>query len=184
MHTIDHPSTTQYYIALNNGEVSSYGYVEPSQRLDSGAQAFETFTTEAAMQARLTQLGVVLQNMELDMDASPELQRLVLKAKINILRMQKMYEPISFNGEIYDADAFARENLGEAVDWMQLGVSVGVWRTFDNKTIPFSDQDLMGLANAFAIRKVGCMQTSWALKAAVDAATDPTTVDIQIGWPT
>jgi hypothetical protein len=186
MHTIDHPATTQYYIAINSGEVSGYGYVEPTQRLDSGAEAFETFTTEAAMQARLIELGVTLQNVELDPDASPELQRLVLKAQINALREVKLTTPLSRSGVPYDNDERALSNVTGMIAAVGAGLVLPAnfaWRDANNVCHAMDAAGLKSLAHCLMCYRNAVYAKSWALKAAVDAAEVPTSVDITSGWP-
>ena len=59
MTTIDHPSPPVWFVARNeDSTIVHYGRVCPQTRMDTAQPIVEQYATEAAMLARLAELGV------------------------------------------------------------------------------------------------------------------------------
>lgn len=186
MNTIDHPSTRTYYIARDDAKVIGYGYVDPENRLDCASQYFELFPTESAMHMRLIALGTEPNSLVLDPNANPILARLIIGAQVNKLREEKFILPVSFLAHTFDNDDVSRANLTGLLNLIRDGMPLPngfTWRSSDNQDIPANAGFLRGLAMALFVYRTKCYQTSWAIKAALEAAEDPTLIDINLGWP-
>ena len=187
MHTINHPSERTYYIALDaDGNINGYGYVDPDQRLDSGAAQFQIFPTEAAMSSALTALGGKPDYAEIDPNSSVEVKKIVMKAQVNNIRSEKLSLPISYMGYLFDTDDKSIANLTGTISFItatQAPLPEGFgWRTTDNITVPMNIQQLLGLAAVIFQRVNVYYNVSWSLKEAIDVSTYPETVDINAGW--
>jgi len=107
-------------------------------------------------------------------------------ALVNIVRADQLARPVTFNGHDYDADPVSKGNVVATVAAVSVGVPLPdgfTWRTSDNVDVPMTSTDLVGLAGTMLARGNAIYAWSWTLKAAIEAADDPSTVDINAGWP-
>ena len=187
MNTITNPSARQYYIASENDVVLAYGYVDPGQRIDSGAPTFEVFTELSAYNARLAEMGVQPEDLwsgELPEDAAQA--RLILKARVNALRIMKLLLPVTYLEHPFQTEMQTLLDLAGLITLVRAGMPLPAnftWRAYDNIDVPMGLPELVGFGAAMANYRNGCFKYSWALKAQLDAASDPTTIDITSGWP-
>lgn len=63
MYEITYPEVITYWIATT-GENIGYGKTKPTQTTTSGADSFETFTDKNLWTAKLTELGITLNEDE------------------------------------------------------------------------------------------------------------------------
>jgi hypothetical protein len=117
---------------------------------------------------------------------TPEQARVLLKARVNEMRAEKLVAPLMFNGVLYDGDEAAQMNvIGTLLPFIG-GVPVPngfSWRAADNTDHPFTLPTLVAFSAAFLARGYACHMNSRVLKAALDNASDPESVDINAGWP-
>ena len=99
---------------------------------------------------------------------------------------------MTYNGVRFDSDPASVTNILEAVTTVTAGIPVPAgftWRSQDNRDIPFTSADILGLAAARAARNLACYQRAWQLKALVGAFTDPADyqqlkeLNITDNWP-
>ena len=187
MNTIDNPATRQYYVASDSGSIISYGYVDPGQRIDSGAPTFETFTDEAAYNARLLLGGIQPEDLwggTLPTDATQA--GLIVKTRVNALRSDKLALPVTFVGHPFQGDAEAISNINGIIAAIGVGLPLPSgfsWRSADNINVPMTPSVLLGLAGTMIKYRSACYVRSWILKATIDASSDPGSIDIISGWP-
>jgi hypothetical protein len=88
-------------------------------------------------------------------------------------------QPVTVHGRTWQADAESQRNLSNEILTAQAGVFLTpVWRDADNSNMPITDiQQLIDIAAAMKIQTLTAYQTSWARKAAVEAAGTVEEVD-------
>lgn len=115
-----------------------------------------------------------------------------VKAEIDNIRDMHKSTGVTYAGNRFDSGPTSVMNMLEAVSSVNAGATIPgnfTWRTQDNRDIPFSSVDILGLAAARATKNFACYQRAWALKAEVDAfihASDYpqlAALDISVGWP-
>ena len=109
-----------------------------------------------------------------------------LLRKVDQLRDQHLYAPLPWNTHLWDADERSRALVGERIALLNAGVVLPLnfaWRSYDNVMVPMVATDLIALGGAMNDRVTGCYSNSWQLKAKLQAAVDPSTVDLTLGWP-
>lgn len=106
------------------------------------------------------------------------------KARINMAREEAVAAGVSYAGNLYDSNERSRENLTGTVAAMEAGVPLPAgftWRTADNKDVPMTAQDLVGLAGAMLQHVNAAYVKSWELKAKIDAATSKEEIEA-VNW--
>lgn len=95
------------------------------------------------------------------------------KRQIEAERDAACEQPVKALGRTWDADKRSQELLNGAIVLAQAGGPLpAVWRDYDNNDMPIADiSDLLAIAGAIAQQVQQAYATSWARKAAVDAAT-------------
>jgi hypothetical protein len=116
-------------------------------------------------------------------------------AKVNAKRDQMIDSGIQFEGHTFQTRAADRENiLGAAQLAFMSGAQPGdlrwsnpdqdfTWITADNEVVKMDAQNMIKLAKAVAARKSLCIYHARALKDDIEAASDPSSINIEIGWP-
>lgn len=115
-----------------------------------------------------------------------EQRRAERKALVNILRNEKAAAGVTFDGKRFDSDPLSRANLTGAV--ASVGGGGGIppgfsWRTADNEIVAMTPQRLAQLGRAVLDHVNACYLRSWQLKDAIEASSDPESIDITAGWP-
>ena len=186
MHTLI-PTSRTYYIAMDaDGNVTGSGYVDPGERLDSGAAQYQTYQTPEAMNTALIASGSPADLTTIDPSASVATQKIAMCAKVNQIRTIKLALPVTYNGHRFDSDEAAISNLNGMCAVIGVGIPVPqgfTWRSTDNVNVPMTAQQLVGLVGAMMVYRSACYQNSWALKAAINASDEPLMVHISDGWP-
>lgn len=87
------------------------------------------------------------------------------------------------DGKWFHSDIFSRiQQIGLTI--MGNGVPPGLqWKTMDGSKVPMNPAKAGAVFAAAAAQDLALFAHAEALKAAVDAAEDPDSVDIQAGWP-
>jgi hypothetical protein len=119
-------------------------------------------------------------------EASIDAKRAAALARVNDIREVKIVLGVPYAGHVYDSDQRSRDNLSATVAAVAAGVPLPdgfSWRTADNVDVPMSPAELVGLAGTMLGYVNMCYARSWALKGELAAAEDPSTVDIESGWP-
>lgn len=113
-----------------------------------------------------------------------ELRR-ALADQVNAIRAHKLQEQIEYDGRLYDIDAQSVANLTAKVSAIAAGIPIGitVWRDADNEEVEHSEESLVGLAAVVIARNQTIYTASFTLKRAIAEAQDPSTVNLQAGWP-
>lgn len=113
-----------------------------------------------------------------------ELRR-AMANQVNAIRARKLQEPIEYDGRRYDLDAQSVANLTAKVSAIGAGIPIGVtvWRDADNEDIEHSEESLVGLAAVVIARNQAIYTASFVIKKAITEAQDPSTVNLQAGWP-
>lgn len=95
------------------------------------------------------------------------------KRQIEAEREAQCVRSVTVNGHTWQADKRSQELLGQAISLAQAGGALPpVWRDADNNDMPVTSiADLLAIAGAIAQQVQTAYATSWARKAAVDAAT-------------
>ena len=95
------------------------------------------------------------------------------KRQIEAERDAACWQPVTALGRTWDADKRSQELLASAITLAQAGGPLpAVWRDHDNNDMPVTDiADLLAIAGAIIQQVQTAYATSWARKAAVDAAT-------------
>ena len=95
------------------------------------------------------------------------------KRQIEAERDVAFEQPVTALGRTWDADKRSQELLASAITLAQAGAPLPtVWRDADNNDMPVTSiNDLLAIAGAIAQQVQTAYATSWARKAAVDAAT-------------
>ena len=108
-----------------------------------------------------------------------------LQDKVNEIRAEKIDAPVEFNGHDYDADPQSVANLTGVVASLGAGIPVGdvVWRDANNVDVTHSPESLVALAGTMLARNQAVYAASFTIKNAIAEAEDPSTVDINSGWP-
>lgn len=187
MNTINDPPARQYFVASDTGTVISYGYVDPGQRVDSGAPTFETFDTLDAYNARLLAAGVQPEDLwSGTLPADPTQAGLILKARVNSLREDKLVLPVTFMGHPFQSGTQTLIDLSGLITLVRAGVPLPndfTWRAADNVNVPMDISGLVGFGATLLVYRNSCFNRSWALKAEIDASSTPGDIDLQAGWP-
>ena len=114
---------------------------------------------------------------EAQLDPHPDAMLVEAKAdkkrQIEAERDAACEQPVTALGRTWDADKRSQELLNGAIALAQAGGPIpAVWRDRDNNDMPIADlSDLRAIASAIARQVQQAYATSWARKAAVDAAT-------------
>lgn len=98
------------------------------------------------------------------------------RADIDAERDRQRYSGVTFNGTRFDSDPVSERNLTGWTSAVAAGIPVPegfTWRSADNRDIPFTAEDILGLAATMVAKTTACYQRAWQLKALVDAFTDP-----------
>jgi hypothetical protein len=95
------------------------------------------------------------------------------KRQIEAERDAACWQPVTALGRTWDADKRSQELLASAITLAQAGGPLpAVWRDHDNNDMPVTDiADLLAIAGAIIQQVQTAYATSWARKAAVDAAS-------------
>jgi hypothetical protein len=95
------------------------------------------------------------------------------KRQIEAERDAQCEQPVQALGRTWDADQRSQELLASAITLAQAGGPLpAVWRDHDNNDMPVTDiADLLAIAGAIIQQVQTAYATSWARKAAVDAAS-------------
>ena len=95
------------------------------------------------------------------------------KRQIEAERDAACEQPVTALGRTWDADRRSQELLASAIALAQAGAPLPpVWRDYDNSDMPVTSiADLLAISGAIAAQTQQAYATSWARKAAVDAAT-------------
>ena len=95
------------------------------------------------------------------------------KRQIGAERDAACEQPVTALGRTWDADKRSQELLNGVIALAQSGGPIpAVWRDRDNDDMPIAGlSDLLAIAGAIAQQVQQAYTTSWARKAAVDAAT-------------
>lgn len=114
--------------------------------------------------------------LEQQIDAHPLAALAALKSskkrQIEAERDAACEQPVTALGRTWDADKRSQELLASAITLAQAGALPPVWRDRDNNDMPITSiNDLLTIASAIAQQVQQVYATSWARKAAVDAAT-------------
>ena len=114
------------------------------------------------------------------------------KAGIDATRDRARHSGVTFNGVLFDSDPVSAGNLTGWTTAVAAGIPVPegfTWRSQDNRDIPFTSADILGLAAAMVAKTTACYQRAWQLKALVDQIADSAdyarleSMDITAGWP-
>jgi hypothetical protein len=99
-----------------------------------------------------------------------------IKQNINIIREEKINEPISYNNVLYDAGKKDIENVLKAIDGLQINnQNQIIWRAYDDSYITLTLTDLQNIYNIWLLRKHKVYRASFVLK---DSLTSKTKQDI------
>jgi len=112
--------------------------------------------------------------------------RAVLCARVNSIRAERLSRVFSFGGVGYDCDERSISNLTAMVSAINAGIPVPdgfVWRSADNQDIPHDAASLTALAGAMVAYRSAVYANSFRMKDAINAATNPASVDVTAGWP-
>jgi hypothetical protein len=186
MHTIDHPTTRTYYIARDDAKVISYGFVDPTNRLDCASPYFEIYQTKQDMDLRLVALGEKPEGASIDLEANPEIAKVLINDQINAIREEKFTLPLTYGGNQFDNDDVSRANLAGILGMIDRGLRLPAdftWRSADNKNVPADVRWLGGLSTTMFVYRNKCYRASWILKAMVSASSNPSSVDLTAEWP-
>lgn len=114
------------------------------------------------------------------------------KADIDAERDRQRYSGVTYKGMRFDSDPVSAGNLTGWTTAVAAGIPVPegfTWRSTNNRNIPFTTKDILGLAAAMVTKTTACYQRAWQLKALVDTFTDPADyqqvkdLDITQQWP-
>jgi hypothetical protein len=114
---------------------------------------------------------------EAELDAHPDAlldeRKAARKRQIEAERDAACWQPVTALGRTWDADKRSQELLASAITLAQAGGPLpAVWRDHDNNDMPVTDiADLLAIAGAIMQQVQAVYATSWARKAAVDAAS-------------
>lgn len=106
-------------------------------------------------------------------DAVLDEVKVAKKRQIEADRDAQCTANVTANGHTWQADKLSQELLGQAITLAQAGLPLPpVWRDADNNDVPITSiADLLAISGAIAQQVQTAYATSWARKAAVDAAT-------------
>ncbi|WP_126457906.1 DUF4376 domain-containing protein [Sulfuritortus calidifontis] len=95
------------------------------------------------------------------------------KLQIEAERDAQCVANVTVNGHVWQADKRSQELLGQAISLAQAGLPLpSVWRDADNNDVPVTSiADLLAIAGVIAQQVQTAYSTSWARKAALEAAT-------------
>lgn len=96
---------------------------------------------------------------------------------IDAERDRQRYSGVTYKGVRFDSDVVSGSNISGWTSAVAAGIPVPegfTWRSEDNRDIPFTTEDILGLAAAMVAKTTACYQRAWQLKALVDTFTDPT----------
>ena len=114
------------------------------------------------------------------------------KADIDAARDRARHAGVTFDGVLFDSDPVSAGNLTGWATAVAAGIPTPegfTWRSQDNRDIPFTAADILGLAAAMVAKTTACYQRAWQLKALVDAFIDPADyqqlqeLNITENWP-
>jgi hypothetical protein len=113
------------------------------------------------------------------------------KAGIDATRDQARHSGVTFNGVLFDSDPVSAGTspAGQLRLRPAYPSPRASWRSQDNRDIPFTSADILGLAAAMVAKTTACYQRAWQLKALVDQIADSAdyarleSMDITAGWP-
>lgn len=112
--------------------------------------------------------------------------RVHLKDRVNVMRADRLYAGYEFDGHRYDSDQAAILNITAVVSAVAAGIKLPdgfSWRTADNETVPHTAESITRLAAELLAYIEQCYAASWALKDAIDATKNPSSVDLFSAWP-
>lgn len=94
--------------------------------------------------------------------------------EINSLRSVYLESPVTYNGNLYDADKNSSANLVAVVSAVNAGIPLPTgfnWRTADNTNVTLNAVQLVELASTMLATTNSIYATSWAKKELVNLAT-------------
>lgn len=112
--------------------------------------------------------------------------------EIDALRDYYRFSGVVYNNVLFDSDPVATGNLTGWTAAIAAGIPIPegfTWRSMDNRDIPFTSEDVLGLAAASVAKTTACYKRAWQLKSLVEAFTDPADYqqlrdfDITTQWP-
>jgi hypothetical protein len=94
-------------------------------------------------------------------------------------RNTALTQPVTVHGLPWQADEVSQRNLSNEILTASAGVFLSpIWRDLNNSDMTITDiQQLVDIAAAMKLQTLTAYQTSWARKAAVEAATTVEEVD-------
>lgn len=122
-----------------------------------------------------------------------------LKQKVMVLRDETIDAGVVFNGVMYQSRPNDRENIAGAAQLAFMALVGGVqpgdlrwadpdqdfgWIAMDNSIVLMDAPTVIAFARRAAGFKSACTFYARWLKDQIDAAEDPSTIDITVGWPT
>ena len=114
--------------------------------------------------------------------------KLARKAQATSHRDQVLNGGCPFAGKIIESDDNSRLLVAGSVSMAQLSKLAGQpfairWRTKDNSYLDLDADGMIGLGVSLGRFVGACYQASFAVKDAIDASSDPASVDITAGYP-
>lgn len=109
-----------------------------------------------------------------DLPTTLEEWKALASKRVNADRERALSAGVTYGGSVYDSDNRSRANLTGAVAATQAGIPLPdrfTWRTSDNKDVPMTAVELVGLAAAMLSHVNAQYRRSWELKAQINAAT-------------
>lgn len=112
----------------------------------------------------------------------PEQLRAMMAQRVNDHRDRLLSADLSFEGHSYQVDDESLLDMRDTIDDMTAGDSTA-WRTAANQMVMMNLATLRRLRKAAVARKRAIKLSAMSKKDEVLAAADPSTVDINAGWP-
>jgi hypothetical protein len=103
-----------------------------------------------------------------------DLYRVQYRQRVTMMRDGEASANVTAHSRPWQSDKTSRELVGQALALAQAGAPLPpVWRDADNNDMAISTvADLVAIATAMAVQVQVAYATSWARKAAIDAATN------------
>jgi hypothetical protein len=122
--------------------------------------------------------------VHINVTASLDARKVLLCAYVNEIRQAKLREPLTFDGNQYDADEVSISNLNSVISAISVGIAPDTitWRTADNVSVLHTQESVKALAEAMLFRQQVIYGTSFALKDAINSSEQPEAIDIHSGW--
>ena len=188
MISLHNPDIMLWYIILQqNGDIVTYGVLNPGEHLDSAAGSIlNTYTTSAAYLARLAESSITPESVVSDLPEDVAQARIIMNNRVNTVRAEKLVLDVTYLGHPFQSDDVSMANITGVLAGVAAGIPLPesfAWRAADDAFVPMDIPKLVGLGAVLMAYRSNCYVRSWGLKQTIAESTEFDAIDLSAGWP-